>query len=168
MAKRSISVSTHTPTATADAADLVDNTFFSVLLGGSSTQRIKTSEIYLGGQAAASAPTIMVLGRDSTVGGTIIAGTEHRDAALDPATAALAAPPLTGRSMTTQPQRSATLGHILNLTLNAFGGIVRWLAAPNEEVSQVGNTASLGELSLSAFSGGTPGAMGGHWIYEPE
>jgi hypothetical protein len=166
MAKRSISVSTFTPTATADATNLVDDTFFSVLLGGSSTQKIVTSEIYLGGQAAASAPTIMVLARDSTIAATVIAGTEHRDAALDEASAALAAAPVTGRSMTTQPQRSATL-HLLNLSFNAFGGIVRWLAPPGGEISQVGNTASLGETSLSAFTGGTPGLMGGHWIYEP-
>ncbi len=166
MAKRSLSVSTFTPTATADATNLVDDTYFGIILGGSSTQRINIQEVYLGGQAAASAPTIMVLGRDSTVGATVVAGTELRDAALDPATAALAAPPVTGRATTTKPQRSASLGHLLNLSFNAFGGIVRWLAAPGEEVSLVGNTASLGELSLSAFTGGTPGLMGGHIIYE--
>lgn len=167
MAKRSLSVDGFTPTATADAANLLDDTYFGIIQGGTATQRINIGEVYLGGQAGASAPSIMVLGRDSTVGATVISGAGLRDAALDPATAALAAPPITGRSATTDPQRSSTLGHLLNLSFNAFGGIVRWLAAPNEEVSLVGNTASLGELSLSAFTGGTPGAMGGHIIYEP-
>ncbi len=167
MSKWSVSVSNFTPTATADAADLVDDTYFGSILGGSTTQKINVLEVYLGGQAAASAPTIMVLGRDSTVAATLVAGTELRNAPLDPAVAALAAPQVVGRSATTQAQRSATLGHLLNLTFNAFGGIVRWLAAPGEEIQLVGNTASLGELSLSAFTGGTPGAMGGHIIYEP-
>jgi hypothetical protein len=60
-----------------------------------------------------------------------------------------------------------TLG-LLNLSFNAFGGIVRW-AAPDEHgvLRMLGNTASLGELSLSAYTGGTPGLMGAHIIYEP-
>lgn len=167
MAKRSASVDSFTPTATADTTNLADNTYFGLIQGGSATQRINILEVELGGQAGASAPSIMVLGRDSTVGATVIAGTGFRDAALDAATAALAAAPVTGRSATTDPQRSSTLGHLLNLSFNAFGGIIRWLAAPGEEISIVGNTASLGEVSLSAFTGGTPGLMGGHIIYEP-
>ena len=47
------------------------------------------------------------------------------------------------------------------------GGIVRWVAAPGEEPSTIGNTASLGEVSLSAFTGGTAGLTGAHIIYEP-
>ncbi len=70
-----------------------------------------------------------------------------------------------GNSATTDPQRSSTL-KLLNIGFNAFGGIYRWVAAPGEEISIVGNTASLGEVSLSAFTGGTPGAMGSHIIYE--
>ena len=88
--------------------------------------------------------------------------------ALDAATAALAAPPSTfNKAATNKPQRSATLGGLLNLSFNAFGGIVRWVAAPGEEISMVGNTASLGEVSLSAFTGGTAGLLGAHMIYEP-
>ncbi len=43
----------------------------------------------------------------------------------------------------------------------------RWVAAPGEEPSTIGNTASLGEVSLSAFTGGTAGLTGAHVIYEP-
>ena len=164
MAKRSVSIPTITPTATADTTALASNTYIAAIQGGSSTQKVTILEVYMGGQAAASAPTIMVLARDSTVAGTLVAG-GTRDAALDPATAALAAPTLVGNSATTAPQRSSTL-HLLNLTFNAFGGIVRWVAAPGEEIMTVGNTASLGEVSLSAFTGGTAGAMGAHVIYE--
>lgn len=166
MAKRITSITTITPTATADATNLVDATYPFLLQGGSSTQRVNVLEIYAGGQAAASAPTIMILGRDSTVAATNSNGTGQNDAAADASTAALAAPALVGNTNTTKPQRSATL-KLLNLSFNAFGGVVRWLAAPGEEISVIGNTASLGEVSFSAFTGGTPGLMGCHMVYEP-
>lgn len=166
MAKRSVAINTITPTATADTTNLVDATYPAIVQGGTSTQRINILEIFMGGQAGASSPTIMLLARDSTVGATNSYGTGQTDSALDAATAALAAPPLTGNTNTTKPQRSATL-HLLNLSFNAFGGIVRWVAAPGEEITTVGNTASLGEVSLSAFTGGTPGLMGAALIYEP-
>lgn len=164
MALRIFSVTSVTPTATADTTNLADTTYVGVVQGGSSTQRIRCEEIYMGGQAGASAPTFMILARDSTVAVTVSGGF---DAAIDPSTAALAAPPVVGNTTTTKPQRSSTL-HLLNLSFNAFGGIVRWNASPNEYgLALLGNTASLGELSLSAFTGGTPGAMGAHIVYEP-
>jgi hypothetical protein len=137
------------------------------LQGGSSTQRINIHEIYLGGQAGASSPTLMQLARNSTVGATLTAlSTGESDAALDPSSAALAAPPQPFTQSTTKPKRSTTLG-LLNLSFNAFGGIVRWVAAPLEEIGMLGNTASLGEVSLSAYTGGTPGLLGSHMVYEP-
>lgn len=167
MAKRSVSHKTITPTATADATNLVDSTYPFAIQGGSSTQRTNVSEIYLGGQAGASSPTIMVLGRDSTVGVTLTSDTNLLDAAIDPATAALAAAAVTFNKATTKPQRSTTLGGLLNLSFNAFGGIVRWVAPdPNSYIVMLGNTASFGELSLSAFTGGTAGLLGAHMIYE--
>jgi hypothetical protein len=166
MAKRALGLTTFTPTATADTTNLVDATYFGIIQGGSSTQRINILEVFMGGQAGSSTPTFMLLSRDSTVAATVSLGTGQTDAALDAATAALAAAPVVGNTATTKPQRSSTL-HLLNLSFNAFGGIVRWVAAPGEEICTVGNTASLGEVSLSAFTGGTPGLMGGHVIYEP-
>jgi hypothetical protein len=165
MAKRTLSLTTQTPTATADTTNLVDATYFGVVQGGSATQRVSISEIMLGGQAAASAPTIMVLARDTTVAVTVSQGAGQTDSPNDAATAALAAPTVVGNTATTKPQRSAT-AHLANLTCNFFGGIVRWVAAPGSEYSIVGNTQPLGEVSLSAFTGGTPGAYGGHLIYE--
>jgi hypothetical protein len=87
-------------------------------------------------------------------------------AALDPSTADLAAPPLAQDvGSTALPQRSSTL-YLLTLGFNAFGGIVRWVAAPGEEIGVLGNTASLGEVSLSHGSSGTPGLMASHIIFE--
>lgn len=165
MAKRVQGITTFTPTATADTVNLVDGTYVAVVQGGSATQRVKIHEIYQGGQAGASTPTIMLLSRDTTVAATISQSAGGTDAPLDPATAALAAPTLVGSTATTKPQRSAT-AHLLNLSFNAFGGIVRWQAPFGEEPSLVGNTQPLGEVSLSAFTGGTPGLMGAHVIYE--
>lgn len=165
MAKRIVSITTLTPTATADTTNLVDATYPFLVQGGSATQRVMISEVEISGQASSSSPTIMLLSRDSTVCATNSNGTGQTDAAADAATAALAAPALTGNTNTTKPQRSASL-HLLNLSVNAFGGITRWVAYPGEEISTVGASASLGEVSLSAFTGGTPGAVGAHLVYE--
>lgn len=167
MAKRIVSHKTITPTATADTTNLVDSTYPFALQGGSSTQSTNIMEVYMGGQAGASAPTIMTLARDSQVAtGSLTADTTLNDAPLSAPTAALAAPVVAfNKAATNKPQRSSTLS-LLNLSFNAFGGVVRWVAAPGEEPSMVGNTASLGELSLSAFTGGTTGLLGGHMVYE--
>ena len=162
MAKWSGNVPTWTPVAVADTVNFTDAGHMT-LQGGSTTQVNKILEVFMGGQATSSAPCIMLLARDSTVGATLSVG---RLAALDPATAALAAPPVIFNTATTKPQRSATLS-LLNLSFNAFGGIVRWVAAPGEEIGMLGNTASFGEVSLSAFTGGTPGLMGAHVVFEP-
>lgn len=167
MAKWSFKSSTWTPTAVADAAASFTDNGYMALQGGSATQRLNVMEVFMGGQAGASSPSIMLLSRDSTVGATLTAlTTGQSNAALDPSTAALAAPMQPFTASTTKPQRSATLG-LLNLSFNAFGGVVRWVAAPGEEIGVLGNTASLGEVSLSAYTGGTPGLMGAHIIYEP-
>lgn len=164
MAHWSANVTTLTSAAIADTTNLTTQNFLAVQ-GGSSTQKLTVKEVYIGGQATASAPNYFMFARDSTVfsGATSNAG---RLAAMDPSVAALAAPPLVQTvGSTTLPQRSATLS-LLNLSVNLFGGIVRWVAAPGEEIGVLGNTASLGEVSLSAFTGSTAGAFGAHIIFE--
>lgn len=167
MARRIVSVTTQTPTATADTTNLVDATYPFLLQGGSTTQQNKIHEISISGQAAASSsPTFMILSRDTTIAVTNSNGTGQTDAPMDTATAALAAPALTGNTNTTKPQRSAT-AHLLNCSLNAYGGSFFWRANKWDEcIDIVGNTQPLGEVSLSAFTGGTPGAIGAHLVYE--
>lgn len=165
MARYSYSVTSITPTATGDTTNLVDSTYLGYIQGGNSTQRVNVAEIYMGGEAASSSsPSIMVFARDSTVmSGTAGGG---RFAATDGSATAPGTLPVTGNTAaTTKPQRSSTL-HLLHLSYNAYGGIVRWVARPGEEISIVGNAASLGEASLSAFTGGTTGAMSAHIIVE--
>lgn len=166
MAKWSFSNPVWTPTAVADTATMTANGAC-FLQGGGAAQMMNVLEVYLGGQAGASSPTFMVLARDSTVGVTSITlGTNGKNAPLHPHTVALAAPQVAGFSATTMPQRAATL-HLIQLSFNAFGGIVRWVCAPGEEISLFGNAVNVGEVSLSAFTGGTPGALASHIVYEP-
>jgi len=166
MALLSAKSATWTPVAVADTVNYTDNGYVA-LIGGSTTQVLKISEIYEGGQASVTSPMIMLFSRDSTIEITPTAlGAGQSLAALDPASAALAAPPIYFTASTTKPQRSATLG-LLNLSFNAWGGVVCWKSAQGEELLMLGNTASFGEASLSAYTGGTMGLMGSHIIFEP-
>jgi hypothetical protein len=154
-------------TATADAATtLTDATYPFCLQGGTATQSNAIQEIYSGGQATSSSPVIMLLGMNSTAGGTLSKGTGLTSAPMNAQAGVLTAPAVIYNTTTTKPQRSTTL-HLLNLTFNAFGGVVRWLAAPGEEVVIYGASASIGDVSYSAFTGSTASApIGAHIIYE--
>ena len=162
----SFKVSSWTPVAVADTVNFT-NLGIMGLMCGTTLQRIDVMEVFMGGVATASAPTLMVVSRDSTVQATPTAlSTGMSNAALDIAALPPAAAPVAFQSSGTLAQRSATLG-LLALPFNAFGGVVRWEAARGKELRMLGNTASFGEISLSAYTGGTPGLMGAHIIYEP-
>jgi hypothetical protein len=167
MARRIVSAATINPTAFADTVALTNNLYPFFIGGNSATQQVKIHEISISGQAASSSsPTFMLLSRDSTVAVTPSFGAGSMDAAMDTATAALAAITNVGNQGTTPPQRSSTL-HLLNCSLNAFGGVFFWRANKWDECPTViGNTQPNSEVSLSAFTGGTPGAIGAHGIYE--
>src|ERR1019366_5975263 len=92
----------------------------------------------------------------------------NSDGPMDPATAALAAPPVSFVAASgTEPKRGTTAVPKITLGLNAFGGIMYWVAAQGEEFVLLGNAANAGEASLSAFTGGTPGLVTAHIVYEP-
>lgn len=168
MAKWVFEVATWTPVAVADATNFTDGGYMG-LMGGSTTQLIKIVEVFMGGQATANAVSIMQLARDSTVQATPTAlASPNSNGATHPASAALAAVPIGFIASTTKPQRSNSnvLGR-LNLSFNAWGGIIKYVPPQDGEMFLLGNTASLGELSLSAFTGGSPGLMGAHLMYEP-
>lgn len=167
MARRSFSVESWTPTPVLDAANMTGSGFMA-LQGGSATQTIHIWDIFMGGAAPSTAPMLMTLARDSTVGATLTAlTTAQSDGPLDPSTAALAAPPTSFVASTTLPQRSATAARIM-MPFNGNGGVVRWYAGDEHGTFRMlGNTASFGEVSLSAYSGGTAGLIGSHIIYEP-
>lgn len=167
MAKRIFHANNYTPTAQADTTALTSGTY-QALKGGGTTQLVNIVEVYIAGLAGASAPTSMQLARASTVETTPTAlASPNSDGAMSQ-NSALSSPVVSFVAAATGPQRSAVTSDAkLELGLNAFGGIVRWVAAPGEEWGIIGNAASLGESILSAFTGGTVGAINSHLVYEP-
>lgn len=165
MAKWAFASEGFTPVGVLDSAAFTDNGYMG-LMGGSTTQRLDIYEVSMTGMATVSAATPMILGRDSTVQATPTAlGTGQSNAALDPATAALAAPQVAFTASTTKPQRAATLAK-LSMGFNAFGGTSRWQCYPGQEYKILGNAANGGEASLSSYTGGTPGLITAHILYE--
>jgi len=171
MSQRIMTFISLTPTATADAADLADNTYPGAIQGASSTQKIHVREVFIGGQATSNSIATILLARDSQVATGAIAlssANGQADAPWGPNdSVASAAPIVIGTAATNKPRRSAS-HRLLVLPLNAWGGLLRWQPGPGEDPSLVGNTANVGEISLSAFTGFGGGPIGGHLVYEPD
>lgn len=157
-----------TGTGTADNSSLTTAAYMA-LLGGTTTQVSFVEEVYIGGQATASAPAIMLLGRDSTVVGTPVAlATPNTNGPTNPSAGVLTALPVGAITGSVQAIRSnsVTLAK-KNFTFNSFGGIVKASYQNTQDrMGILGNTASLGEISLSAFTGTTSSAVGAHILYE--
>jgi len=148
--------------AVADTTNYTDGKYHAVI-GDSTTRMLRITEIFIGGEASAAALALMVLARDSTIGATLSNGSGTAIAAVSSGAPTVRA--TTFDTATTKPQRAATL-HLLQLSMQAFGGVVRWVAAPGSELYQVGNAVNVGETSLSAFTGsGTP-AISSHLQFE--
>lgn len=167
--RRSFGAATYTPTATADATTLTNSTFQAIGAGNSASLGLSVVEIYMGGQATASAVNIMQFAREKIVGATPGAlAAPNSDGPLDTRTGALGTPALTFVAATTPPQRAdITTSARLHLTFNAFGGIVRWMADQGGAWGITGNAVNVSESVLSAYTGGSVGAIGSHIIYEP-
>lgn len=163
MARYTLASQSVTLAAVADAANMTDNGYPFFLQGGSSTMQLRINEVQCGGESTSSATAIMVFGRDSTVAATGISGCTN--AADDATTTAPGTLATFGRVSTTKPQASSTLGHLLQHSFNAFGGLVRWQARQGEELTIIGNTASLGECSYRGFTGSS-GIVSCHLKYE--
>ena len=173
MAKRVFScpnMSFTTPTA---LGSLCTASQFLALKGGSGTQYIDVLEVYINGTNTSSAVGGFMLARPSVIetGAPTGLATPNSDGPMNPATAVLGAAPVTFIvSATNPPTPSSTPADTkMNLGLNAFGGIVRWNAAPTQMWSQVGNTATLGETVLfnSSSAGGTSCTASANIMYEP-
>lgn len=167
MTQRVFSHPNWTPTAQADTSALTNATYMAIK-GGASTQINLITEVEMGGLAITTSPTLMELARASTLETTPTAlAAPAVDGFKNPSGSALSAPAVSFTAAGTGPQRSAvTTDTKLRLTINAFGGILRWGVPETEAYGMVGNTASAGECILSAFTGGTPGAIGAQIVYE--
>lgn len=162
MARYSLTNQSITLTAVGDTANMTDSGYPFFLQGGSSTMVLRVNEVQAGGESTSSATALMVFSRDSTIAATGISG--GKNAAMDGSTVAPGTLATFGCVSTTKPQRSSTL-HLIQHSFNAFGGLVRWQARQGEEITIVGNTASLGEASYSGFTGSS-GIVSAHVIYE--
>ena len=166
MARRSFQAQSYTPTAQNDTTALTNATYQAISAGAS--QVIDVIEIYMGGAASASSINYMNFARNSTAGATPTAlSAPNSDGFLNNSSAAVTTAPVAFVAATTGPSRAATTTLArLNLTFNAFGGIVRWVAAPGEEWT-INGTGNNVESSLSAGpTAGSVGVMGSHIIYE--
>ena len=173
MARRISSKISFTPAAVADTVSFTSGQAAGFWRGGSATQFVRCWEISISGQAtASSSPTFMIFSRNSLASAGALSWTGSTqfggDSNMDPFTAALAAPPPAGDiAATTYPQRD-TANHLMNCSLNAFGGVFFWRANRAEECpAWYGTAVTIGDVSLSAYTGGTPGLIGYHMIYEP-
>lgn len=166
MAKRIFNVVSWTPAAQADG---VLTGAFQAIVGGAASAILQIMEIYEGGQAGASSVNAMTLARSSTLGITPTAlAVPNSDGYMNSNTQVQTTLNTSYVAAATAPNRSSAVTVArLGLTFNAFGGIVRWVAAPGEEWTQNGNaTVSSSESVLSAQNVGTPGLMGSQIIYE--
>lgn len=170
MAKRILSTTNVTLTATAAAAQATGGGYLS-LVGSSATQTTDILEVMISGKATASTVAATYLARQSTLGtgGAVALAGNNSDGPMHPATAALASPVVAAVDYTTNEAipSSATTDAKLQLGLNLFGGIIRWNAAPTQQMTIVTATASAGAVILwNNSSGGSTGLGDAHIIYE--
>jgi len=137
------------------------------LQGGTGTMQLKVNEVQSGGEASSSSIITYAFGRSSTVGTATLSLSGAYNALMDatstaPGNVAAAYNTTTG----TEPQRSATLGHLITHSYNAFGGLARWQARQGEEITIYGASATAGECTYSGNTGCQTGPISGHIIYE--
>lgn len=146
-----------TPVAHADgASSLADASYHAIRTTAASTARIV--EVYIGGESTASTVNRMSVRRLSTNANT---PTDVAPAALNPLSAAAVSQ---GYSAATTGPTIAATGHLLNLALNTFAGIVRWMAMPGEELWGTAQTAPNGQIVLDSISG--VGVVSTHIVFE--
>lgn len=146
MAKYASSVAGWTPIAHADAASSLANSSYHALRT-ETTSTLKVEDVIVGGEATSSTVNRMTLRRLSTNGAT---PTNVAPAPLNSLSAASASDQYV--AATTGPTIASTT-HLLNLAFNAFGGFIRWVAAPGDEIWATASTAPNGELDLDSISG---------------
>lgn len=166
MSKRAFEFFSYTPTVNT-AGTAATTTTFQAITNGGPTNTITVYEVYVGGQASASAINGMCFTRNATAATTptALTTTSMTDGFMPSNAGLLASSAVCFCTASTGGIRStATTQARLNLSLNAFGGIVRWVAAPGEEWGIIG-TAANAESTLIAQVG-SPGLQGSHIIYE--
>lgn len=157
MAQYTTAAAGWTPVNHADgASSLANNSYQSLRAVAASTDRV--TEVFVGGEASSSTVNRMAVRRNSTNGATPGSGTP---APLSPLSAASAAQ---GYVTAATGPTIASTGHLLNLAFNSFGGVIRWVAAPGQELYCTTATAPNSELTFDSVAG--TGAVSSHLIFE--
>jgi len=171
MAKRIFASGNVTFTASAAGSQATGGGYMTVV-GSAATQITDILEVMISGKATASTVAAMYLNRASTLGtgGAVALAGQNSDGAMNPATAALASPVVVAVDYTTNeaiPSSTVTDGR-LQLGLNLFGGIIRWNAAPTQQMTIISASAPGGSVILwnSSSGGGSSGLADAHIIYE--
>lgn len=158
--KYTSAVSGWTPAATADGAQLTANNHHS-LRTAAATDMMRILELAIQGEATSSTVNQMALRRHTTASTT---PTNRVPVPMNPYSVASIFQGFITASTNPTNAALATIQHILNFSLNAFGGLARWVAAPDEEVYLITATANNNEVSLSSISG--VGLVSTHYVCE--
>lgn len=137
----------YTPVAHADGAAALANDSYQAVRGGAATQLARIVDVFVGGQATVTTINQMALRRLSTNATT---PTDQTPAPLHTASPAAVAQGYVAAG--TGPTIASTQ-HLLNLAFNAFGGLIRWVAAPGEELYFGTTTAPNAQVCLDSVSG---------------
>lgn len=137
--------SAETPTVT--AGDVI----LALTTGLEELSRI--TEIAFGGEATASAVNRYAVRRSTTNGVTPVAQTAAKGTPMSQAAYTSGAVKVGAtQAFTTQPVTAAVPG-LWTYSMNAFGGVIRWVAAPGQEIYIIGATAGNNEVSSESSSG---------------
>lgn len=160
--------------ATASALGSTANTgFFQSILANATaaTQLIDILEVKISGTGTASAVLGTTLARVSTASATNTAlASPNSDGPQSPFTAALTNAPVTLIAATTTPTPSSAAADTkIDLSTNAFGGIVRENFAPTQQFSIFGTATPFAQCCLFNCSNanGTTGSFNSFMMYEP-
>src|SRR6266705_3126585 len=169
MSKRIFQVSSFQPTGQADGV-LTAGTF-AAMKAGSATDILKIGKVLLEGQASTSSVTATCLARSSTLAITPTAlALPNTDGPANIAATAVSTVPVVMVAAGTAPNRSpAVTIPRLNLTFNAFGGIIQWQTNPGSEEEWVSvgvATTSNSETVLSSANISGAGLIGSNIFYE--
>lgn len=169
MSKRIFQVSSFTPTQQADG--VLSAGTFAAIKAGSATDILKIGKMLLQGQASSSAVTATMLARSSTLAITPTAlALPNSDAPVNISAITITTAPIPMVAAATPPNRSpAVTVARLNLSFNAFGGIIQWQTNPGSEEEWVSvgvATTSNSETVLSSANVGAAGLIGADWFYE--
>ena len=160
MAMFTSAVPSWTTAATAEGAIFTANNHHS-LRTAAATNAAKVNEVFVTGEATSSTVVTAGVRRMTTNAAT---PTNRVPAPMNPYSVLSVFQGYI--TATTQPTGAAltTIQHILQLGLNAFGGVVRWVALPGGEWWLITAPANNSEAGLVALAGGA--ALSTHYVVE--